>query len=134
MVVTLFKIVGMFGDQMLAITVQNHEERQSITFTPILRNHILVVPVVYVDEHSDIIGLQHVTDGFIALEKVMQFVTPAAPICAELQENAFVFFAGSNDRVRHLLVAVCGFIIKAWWRSRGCITRSGGRRQTGNRK
>jgi len=50
-------------------------------------------------------------DGLIRVEESVEFVAPAAPVCAELEKNDFVIFFGLFESCSELLSGVGGFIV-----------------------
>ena len=57
-------------------------------------------------------------DGRVSVEETMEFVTPAAPIGAELEKNGFVFFFGLFQSLGELLLGVGGFVVDGRF---GCV-------------
>lgn len=120
MMVTFFQQVGIFGRQLLSISVQYDDDRQTEPCRiPIFCIHRAVVAFVYINHHDDKIGLQNIADGRVGFKKRVEFVAPTAPIRAEHQENTLMLFCGCVQRSGNLLGAIGGLVInvRTLWRS-----------------
>ena len=72
--------------EVLAASVKDDNEWQTeALFSSIFCNQILVVSVVYINQHNNVVGLQCFTDRLVTLEKLVQLMAPATPIRPELQ-------------------------------------------------
>ncbi len=111
-VVAFLEFAGVLGGELVAVGVENDDDGEAeADGIAVFLNDAVIVAVVHVDEGHDIVGFKVCGDGLVGLTKIMQAMAPAAPVGAELQEDAFVFLFGERECVGDLFRAVGGHVV-----------------------
>lgn len=112
MVGAFFQCSGVLGGQLLAVGIEDHDDRESVAGgVSVFGVGRLVVALVHVDQHDHIVGPQLGRDGRVFLEEFVKLVTPAAPVGPKLKQDALVLFFGDDQGLADLCGAIQGFIV-----------------------
>ncbi len=111
-VVAFLEFTAVLGGELVAVGVENDNDGEAeADGIAVFLDGGIVVAVVHVDEGHDVVGFKICGDGTVGLAEVVQAMAPAAPVGAELEEDAFVFLFGERECVGDLFGGVGGFVV-----------------------
>ena len=111
--VPLFQFPCVLSCQLRSVCVEDDEHRKSETGgIPITLDHILVMALVHVDQDYDVVLLNDLGEFGVGFEQTAQFVAPASPVGAKLEDDPFTLRFSDFEGVGDLLFAIRGRVVK----------------------
>ncbi len=119
MMIAVFQLPCVLSCQLRSIGVEDdqHGETEADGIAVTL-DDVGIVTFVPIDQDDDVVFLNDLGKLGVGFEQTAQFVAPASPVGAELQEESFVLRLGSLQGIGNLLFAVGGSVIKLGFGSR----------------